>query len=110
MQIVAQGVILPSVTRLASSRQVLWIQTHLYLADLNGAVAFGLHHFKENPNNRPLFLFAVDGTVKISSSPFCIKIESNKRFHDDEESAVRSGVAECGIVDRLCDRWWRSSR
>ena len=59
MQIVAQGVILRCVTQLISSRQVLWIQAHLYLADLNGAVPFGLHHFKENPNNRPLFLFAV---------------------------------------------------
>ena len=61
MQIVAQGVILPCVPHLVSSWQVLWIQVHFYLADLNGAVAFGLHHFNLESQNRPPFLFAVPG-------------------------------------------------
>ena len=43
MQIVAQGAILDPASRSSPGRQVLWIQTYLYLADLNSEVAFRLH-------------------------------------------------------------------
>ena len=46
MQIVAQGAILGSASLSPPGRQVLWIQTHLYLADLNSKLAFRLHQLR----------------------------------------------------------------
>ena len=59
MQIVAQGAILGPVSLFPTGRQVLWIQAHLYLADLNSKLAFRLHQLRVRIPQSAAFNLAV---------------------------------------------------
>ena len=59
MQIVAQGAILGPASLSLPGRQVLWIQTYLYLADLSNKLDFRLHQLSKNPRVGRLFDLAL---------------------------------------------------
>ena len=65
MQIVAQGAILGLASLFPTGRQVLWIQAHLYLADLNSKLAFRLHQLRVRiPQSTAFNLTVLEGLVQ----------------------------------------------